>query len=119
MNVCRQCGTEVLEGEMFCHHCGYDGAMLDIESLPRVNKNERMVAICLALLPGLVNVFGLGQLYLKHYFRAAIFLSSTVFLYLVSAYVNTDLQIPFTGLIIALYFIQSLDVFMLTSNRDR
>ena len=122
MKFCRQCGTGLLEDEMFCPRCGYDGEMFYSESAPertRTGKNRNMIALFLALLPGLVNIFGLGQLYLRCYVRAAIFIALTVILYIVNIYyLTSDWEVYFTGLVLGVYLIQSMDVFMLTSRRN-
>ena len=119
MKICERCGTEVFDDETFCRRCGYDGIMLNFsDSYARPKKNDRMIAIMLAILPGLVNVFGLGQLYLKRYIRAGIFITLTIIMYVASFYLDDSWQTAFTIAIMSLFVIQSVDVFMLTSDRN-
>jgi len=121
MKVCRQCGTGLFDDDTFCPRCGYDGEMLyaDAPQVRTTNKSGDTIALCLALLPGLINIFGLGHLYLRCYMRAAVFITLTVVLYIVDLYyLTSDWETYFTVLVIGVFFIQSMDIFRLTSRRN-
>ena len=121
MKVCGQCGKGLFDDDTFCTGCGYDGEMLyaDAPQTRTTNKSRNTVALCLALVPGLINIFGLGQLYLRYYVRAAIFITLTVVLYIVDLYYLTpDWEGYFSGLVVGVYLIQSMDIFILTSRRN-
>ena len=119
MKVCRQCGTEVFEEDGFCSRCGYNGVMLDIDvSTVPVSKSTRMVAMLLAILPGLVNVFGIGHLFLGRYIRAGILLMITAALFLTSGYIPEDWKYPFLILIFVIYFVQAMDVMSIVYGRN-
>lgn len=79
MKICRQCGTEIFDGEAFCYSCGYSGQPMEYDTVTSSasSSKNKLIPLLLSLL-GLVNIFGLGQLYLRKYIRAAIFLSLSV-----------------------------------------
>ena len=83
MHVCTECGRVNDEDSEFCFHCGsVKGANIDPELIPpqfRIVSNDRgtfivrmdvrmvRIALLLALLPGILNIFGLGHLALRKY----------------------------------------------------
>jgi len=110
MKVCQQCGTEVFDGEEFCYSCGYIGEPVECTHEP-MDKNKEWAALLLALIPGIFDIFGLGQLYLRSYLKAGLFLASSIILYIAGSYYGVkDDNIVYMGVTMAIFMIQAMDV---------
>jgi RNA polymerase subunit RPABC4/transcription elongation factor Spt4 len=84
-NTCFNCGKEMPQGAEYCPHCGAHSSdsRIDVGSpaFGRKFTSKHIIALILAIVPGFFNVFGLGQLVLKRWSKAFIFLTMTVILY--------------------------------------
>ena len=85
MHVCTECGHVSDEDMEFCPRCGsIKGANIDEEQMPpgfkvvsspsgtiitRVDVRRIRLALMLALLPGIVDIFGLGHIVMGKYIR--------------------------------------------------
>jgi len=120
MKVCRQCGTEVFDGEEFCYSCGYIGEPVECVHEP-LSRQSEWTAILLAIIPGFFDVFGLGQLYLRSYLKAGLFMLSSALLFLAVNHfdiIEKDSLIHL-GVRTGLFFIQAMDVMVTTIRRRR
>ena len=110
MKVCRQCGTEVFDGEEFCYSCGYTGEPVECVHEP-MDKQSEWIALLLALIPGIFDVFGLGQLYLRSYLKAGLFFTLSAVLYIAVSYYDVKKDdITYMGATMAIFLIQAMDV---------
>ena len=97
MHICTECGR-VHEDDMdFCPHCGSTkGGNVDPALIPpqfrivngpqgayvaKVNMKVIYIALALALIPGVLDIFGLGHFVLKRYVSGLAFLSCTAIVY--------------------------------------
>lgn len=114
-NVCRNCWAELEQGSIQCKRCGFPV----IEDVPVVRRRKitkkSWIGIALALIPGFINIFGLGHLFFKKWARGAMYIIISIpFFYLTwiapQAGMNTTLMTLFA---VFLYFVQSMEVLAL------
>ena len=90
MHICTECGRVWDEDMDFCPHCGSTkGGNVDPELIPpqfkivngprgpyvaRVSVNRIRLALALALIPGIFDIYGLGHLIMGKYVRGIGFL---------------------------------------------
>ena len=126
--VCPACGHKNVEGAVFCSECGrklesepQDGArMADPFAQPygpypvKTLTRKDYIAMFLAFVPGIVNIFGLGHLVMGKWSRAFMYLMiSAVVLYLrftVITATGTGAYMFYWFITFAIYFQQSMEV---------
>jgi TM2 domain-containing membrane protein YozV len=119
MKICRQCGTEIFDGEEFCYSCGNIGEPVECTHEP-MNKSNRWIALLLALIPGFFDVFGLGQLYLRSYFKAGLFLTISVVMYFAVPHYGVEKDsITYIGATMAIFLVQAMDVMNTIRRREQ
>jgi len=111
-NTCFNCGGGISPNDQFCQHCGKPVSSSYIPLNRTKVSRKGLIAIVVAFLAGLVDVFGLGQLILKRWAKGAAFLVITaVLFYLAPSFLATE-----TGTFILLamrlltFFLQISDV---------
>lgn len=114
---CVKCGKELVPGAEYCAYCGAktSESNIPISTRPygRQLTSKDVVAILLAVIPGLFNVFGLGQIIQKRWSKAFVYLCTTVLLF----YVTPSLASTTNGIYIVIFmqvgffFISVMDVF--------
>jgi len=110
MKICGQCGTEIFDGEEFCYSCGNTGEPIECVHEP-MNKQNEWIALLLALIPGIFDVFGLGQLYLRSYLKAGLFLAVSLVLYFAVPHYGVDKgTLPYLGMTMVIFLAQAMDV---------
>lgn len=132
MFVCNDCGRVTQDDDvLFCHHCGStNGNVVDGRDVPDgfqpigtsdgsiayVDSEElRMIPISLilAFVPGLMNVFGIGHLVIRKWFKGSLFITATVILnymlYMTDLGQN-NLVLHITTLVI--FIVQMLDLYI-------
>jgi len=114
--VCPGCGAALPPGSDRCPGCGAQ----TVSAVPRMSKNGSL-AIMMALLPGILDVHGLGHLMLGEYRKAALFLilSSAILFVRIYYMPGTD---PLFGTLfwlgsLAVFIVQGVDVFRLAFNQ--
>ena len=128
MHICTECGRVTEEDMDFCPHCGsVKGANVDKELLPddfkvvtgsggtyimRTDVRRIRMAIILALIPGILNVFGLGQIYMRRFVRGIAFLACSVFYFIERflEYFGIDYWV-LVGFTLAVFALQLFDIF--------
>ena len=128
MHICTECGHVSEEDMDFCPRCGSKkGTNLDEGQIPpqfkvvqrptgtvivKLNVMKLRAALFLALLPGIVDVFGLGHLVMGKYLRGILFLSCSAFYYYEKyiGYFGLSYWQLF-GFSMAIFVIQTLDIF--------
>ena len=128
MHICTECGRVTEEDMEFCPHCGsLKGANVEKELIPPqykivsnpegtfiVKHDIRRIrwAILLALLPGIVDIFGLGHIIMGKYIRGAAFLAVSAFYYYERyiEYFGISYWYLF-GFTLAVFVVQVLDLF--------
>ena len=81
---CLNCNEALPQNSTFCPYCGYK---VDSVQRPPARTYRRkldrtdILAIILAVIPGFINVFGLGQIVLKRWSRAFTYLCLSVLLF--------------------------------------
>ncbi len=128
MHVCTECGRVCEEDMDFCPACGSKkGANIDPALIPpnfKVVSNSRgtfimrqnvlriRAALFLALLPGIVDVFGLGHLVMKRWFTGLAFLSFSALYYYerITGHFGMGEWYLF-GFTMAVFVVQALDIF--------
>ncbi|MBO4357893.1 MAG: zinc ribbon domain-containing protein [Candidatus Methanomethylophilaceae archaeon] len=120
---CVNCGKELVPGAEFCAYCGSrtSDSNIPISSRQVGGKlsNKDLAAILLAVIPGLFNIFGLGQLIQKRWSKAFVYISTTILLF----YITPSLITSTSGFYIALFlqvgffFISVMDVFKSVARR--
>ncbi len=128
MHICTECGRVHEEDFDFCPHCGSTkGGNVDPALIPpefrivngpqgayvaRINVNRIRLALALALLPGIFDIFGLGHLVLKKYLSGLGFLACTAVVYYerFTGYFGVDSSIMFIATL-AVLILQIFDVF--------
>lgn len=137
MHICTECGRVSEEDSDFCLVCGSEkGSNVNRDLIPPefdfkttnrgtfiVRGNIRMlrVALILAFIPGLFNVFGLGHLALKQFGKAIPLMAFSCFYYYekYTSHFGLDAQVMFF-LSLAVFFVQMWDVFsIIEKNRVR
>jgi predicted nucleic acid-binding Zn ribbon protein len=95
-DTCPHCGAKLQGNESFCGACGGPINQYNGELRPNLDKNST-IALLLALIPGFFNIFGLGHLFLKQWYRGIMFLViSGILWYIYPAY----LPAPSLGVLI-------------------
>lgn len=130
MHICTECGRVSEEDYDFCPHCGSTkGANVDPALIPPqfkvVSSNQGTfivkqsairikLALALALIPGIFNIFGLGHFALGKYVRGVLFLACSGFYYYERyiGYFGIGYWYLF-GFSMAVFLVQILDVFNL------
>lgn len=130
MHVCTECGRVCDEDMDFCPACGSTkGANIDPAFIPpefKVVENPRgkvivrvsivriRLALMLSLLPGIIDIFGLGHLVMKKYLRAAALMACSAFYYYerFTEYFGIDYWY-LIGFTIVVFVLQMLDMFRL------
>ncbi len=129
MFVCNECGQSSPDPTDFCYSCGsMKGYHVDETAVPEgysyantpggsviINKdivNKAPLALLLAFIPGLFNIFGLGQLFLKRYVQGILFLAATAG-YFALKYGNIVVLSPLVLFFISmiLFVLQLMDVY--------
>lgn len=128
MHICTECGRVCDEDMDFCPHCGSTkGGNVDPEMIPpqfrivngptgpyvaKVNVNKIRLALALALIPGIFDIYGLGHFIMGRYIRGAAFLCCTVAAYYerFTGYFGIDTTVMFVATLVVL-IIQIFDVF--------
>ena len=91
---CLNCGEAMPANSAFCPYCGYkveSRSFQPVRPYRRKMTNTDILAILLAVIPGFINVFGLGQIVLKRWSRAFTYLCLTVLLfYLAPSFLAQD-----------------------------
>ena len=80
--VCLNCGEKLVPDAKFCQFCGAKTSEMAVpirNSMTSFDKKD-IIAIILAIVPGLFNIFGLGQIVQKRWSKAFVYLCSTILL---------------------------------------
>jgi len=113
-----KCGKELVPGAEFCSHCG--ARTKDSEIPININRSRKVkftnldfVAILLAVVPGLFNVFGLGQIIQRRWSKAFVYICATaIFLYISPAMMGSpNGRALMIALQIGFFIFSVLDVF--------
>ena len=133
MHVCTECGHVSDEDLEFCPRCGsVKGANIDEEQMPpgfkvvssptgtiitRVDVRRIRLALMLALLPGIVDIFGLGHIAMGKYIRGIAFLGCSAFYYYERyvGYFGIEYWYLF-GFTMAVFLVQMLDMFRIVKS---
>ena len=128
MHICTECGRVHQEDLDFCPHCGSTkGGNVDPELIPpefkivngpkgayvvRQDVRRIRLALALALIPGVFDIFGLGHLLLGKYFRGLWYLccSGIVYYERFTGYFGVESTYMFV-ITLALLIIQLFDIF--------
>lgn len=107
LGVCPSCGAQSKPGDLYCGSCGAQLPQVRMV-VPKLRKNG-MVALILGLVPGFLNIFGLGHLLLKEWSKGIMFLAMSAILF----YINGGLiaqSMLMSLLSVAVYFYQCMDL---------
>lgn len=112
-NYCQKCGRLLEEGDVFCPGCG---APVNAQHVVMRRENigrKGIAAIILSVVGGILDVYGLGQLVLKRWSKAFMYICLTLlFFYLAPSFdanYGTRMFLMMVRLIV--FFFQMLDVF--------
>ncbi|AGI47883.1 hypothetical protein TALC_00888 [Thermoplasmatales archaeon BRNA1] len=116
-NLCPRCGAENAKENKFCDQCG---APMDVTRYvtvrPHKLSNTEKLALILAILPGALNLFGLGHIVLRKWSRAMMYLCMSAIIIYVRWFtpgLSTSMVIGIEILGFIIYFRQCIDVFRL------
>ena len=107
VHVCPSCGAQSKPGDLYCGSCGAQLPQVRMV-VPKLRRNG-MIALILGLVPGFLNIFGLGHLLLKEWSKGIMFLAMSAILF----YVNGGLiaeSMLMSLLSVAVYFYQCMDL---------
>ncbi len=115
-DTCANCGKEMPEGAEYCPHCGAHASQSNVRiSSPTVGRftSRHIIALLLAVIPGFFNIFGLGQLVLKRWSKAFVYISITILLYYLapSFLTTTGSQILLTIFQVLVFMYSLFDLF--------
>jgi hypothetical protein len=116
LNLCHACGGDMQPGEAVCGKCGAPRVKRVVLSvgLDRYGAIAILMALvpgALAVVPGLISVFGLGHLMYRRWTRAAMFLTASVLLGISKMYIDDGgTQILVVLATIVLFFMQFMEV---------
>ena len=131
MFICSECGTATEDSIGFCRKCGStkghhvddtavgDGKVRVDTQYGSVFVDQKLakrapIAMMLAFLPGLLDIFGLGQLYLRKYGHAAVFLGLTVLVVGVRFWGFLPVLAPYLFLIsLGIFILQLVDMYFI------
>ncbi len=114
-NKCVKCGNALIPGSKYCAYCGAQASEsnIPIRRSSGAYSSKDIMAIMLAVIPGLFNVFGLGQIILRRWSKAFVYICSTLMLF----YITPSLISSTNGYLILIFiqvfffFISVWDVF--------
>lgn len=118
LQYCMKCGKELVPGAEYCSHCG--AKTKDSEIPININRSKKLkmtnldfVAILLAVVPGLFNIFGLGQVIQRRWSKAFVYVCATaIFLYIYPAMMeSSNGRVIMIALQIGFFIMSVLDVF--------
>ncbi len=111
VNTCPQCGSPVNAGDRFCGRCGTEVTHTDHAPVvtPEFRRNT-MLAMMLGLIPGFLNIFGLGHLVLKQYSRGLMFLAMSLIIWYVNGWQLFGSSFMMRMVAIMVYFYQGMDL---------
>ena len=107
LGVCPSCGAQSKPGYLYCGSCGAQLPQVRMV-VPKLRRNG-MIALILGLVPGFLNIFGLGHLLLKEWSKGIMFLAMSAILF----YINGGLiaqSMLMSLLSVAVYFYQCMDL---------
>jgi hypothetical protein len=119
---CSVCGSEVGPSDLFCEHCGNPITKAQMRTFKPTVSRKGWAAIALALIPGLINVFGLGHLVYKMWSRAVMYLVMSAFIIYIQFFVSGisgNMKILLFLTEIVLYMFQALEVFALATGMPK
>ena len=131
MFICNECGRVTQESDAeFCHYCGSDkGTDVEPAMMPQgyepisangggviyadKSKLRRIpIALMLAFIPGLFDIFGLGHLVIGRWVKAIAFLALSGGFYYLRFMSGWDMLIPYLSVIsIAIFVVQMVDLY--------
>jgi len=116
--VCPNCGLKVPADATTCPNCGHEigaaGTLSTALVVPHRLTKRDYIALALGIIPGALNIFGLGHLIMKRWSRGLMYMAmSTVILYMLygssGLSSNTVTIINLVGF--GIYLVQSLELF--------
>ena len=136
MFVCDDCGTASDDSLGFCRKCGStrghhvddqvgeDRLRIDTSQgtvfIDPVLANRVPIAMFLAFVPGLFDIFGLGQLYLRKYSHGALFLGLTALVASIRFLGFLPAVMPYMMLIsLGVFILQMVDVYIIVGRMIR
>lgn len=118
--VCPNCGLKVPADAATCPHCGHEvGAAVTPPAaafVPHRLTRRDYLALALGIIPGALNIFGLGHLVMRRWSRGLMYLGmSAVILYLLwgSTGLTGNASTIVNLLGFGIYLVQSLELFAL------
>lgn len=132
MFICDECGTASDDSLGFCRKCGstkgrhvddevgQDKMRVDTQYgsvfIDETVARKVPIAMMLAFLPGLFDIFGLGQLYLKKWGHAALFIGLTALVIAVRFGGLLPMLVPHMWLItLGLFILQLVDMYFVVA----
>lgn len=114
--VCMRCGHALEEGEMQCGRC------LRSDMISEMAEDRRyFIALMLAVIPGMFQIFGLGHIFLGRWVKGAVLAAgSLVLMYLFGIYDGNAQYIQWlTVADVAIYTVQFLDLLIARRLRQK
>jgi len=114
--TCVRCGTVLTHDAEFCSHCGAKVTDSQIPiNLRRSNRLTKIdiIAILLAVIPGLFNIFGLGQIIQRRWSKAFVYICTTALLLYISPTLSEQSNGQFLLIVlqIGFFLVSVMDVF--------
>ena len=131
MFICNECGrvTESSEAD-FCYHCGSSNGTMGSQNIvpegfqpvmangggviyaDRSKLRRVPLALLLAFVPGLFDIFGLGHFVIGRWVRGSMFLASSAVYYYLRYMSGWDMLAPYLTIFsLALFVIQMVDLY--------
>ena len=107
-NTCSRCGNVISPDDILCKGCGnvvIGGTGVKVIR-PQLSKQGKL-GILLAVIPGILGIFGIGHLFFKKWPRAMMFLAISFFMHYI--WYTSDLS----GIWVVMFFISGIFMYVL------
>lgn len=111
---CHMCGNPVGPGECFCGNCG--AALVLERGIPQKMDTRRILAMGLAIVPGFLNIFGLGHLVMRNWSRGFMFLAITIILSVICPFYESSSTMFILILRVGVFMYQMMDIVRVVNN---